>query len=165
MSRLLTGTVVSILLSLPAQAADRITNEQIQQVINATDAAAINRDADGISEYLSDSFKKILEFRFKKWMAKVTVPKDKYLELIDEGWKSSGAYDYQRDDTEIHIMPDGLSGLSYSTITEHLVQDGEEMTSKFREYATYELENGRPVITQVSGHNLIGDTTPQWQEQ
>ena len=165
MSRLLTGTVVSILLSLPAQAADRITSEQIQQVINATDAAAMNRDAGGISEYLSDSFKKILEFRYKKWMAKVTVRKDQYLELIGEGWESSGAYDYQRDDTKIHIMPDGLSGLSYSTITEHLVQDGEEMISKFREYATYELENGRPVITQVSGHTLLGDTTPQWQEQ
>jgi len=98
-------------------------------------------------------------------MAKVTVRKDQYLELIDEGWESSGAYYYQRDDTEIHIKPDGLSGLSYSTITEHLVQDGEEMTSKFREYATYELENGRPVITRVSGHTLLGDTTPQWQEQ
>jgi hypothetical protein len=153
------------LLSLPVQAADRITSEQIQQVINATDAAAMNRDAAGISEYLSDSFKKILEFRYKKWMAKVTVRKDQYLELIDEGWERSGVYDYQRDDTKIHIMPDGLSGLSYSTITEHLVQDGEEMISKFREYATYELENGSPVITQVSGHTLLGDTTPQWQEQ
>jgi hypothetical protein len=157
--------VISILLSLPVQAADRITSEQIQQVINATDAAAMNRDAAGISEYLSDSFKKILEFRYKKWMAKVTVRKDQYLELIDEGWERSGVYDYQRDDTKIHIMPDGLSGLSYSTITEHLVQDGEEMISKFREYATYELENGSPVITQVSGHTLLGDTTPQWQEQ
>ena len=165
MSRLLTSTVVSILLSLPAQAADGITSEQIQQVIDATDTAAMNRDAGGISEHLSDSFKKILEFRHKKWMAKVTVRKDQYLELIDEGWESSAAYYYQRDDTEIHIKPDGLSGLSYSTITEHLVQNGEEMTSKFREYATYELENGRPVITRVSGHTLLGDTTPQWQEQ
>jgi len=165
MSRLLTGTVVSILLSLPAQAADGITSEQIQQVIDATDTAAMNRDAGGISEHLSDSFKKILEFRHKNWMAKVTVRKDQYLELIDEGWESSGAYYYQRDDTEIHIKPDGLSGLSYSTITEQLVQDGEEMISKFREYATYELENGRPVITRVSGHKLLGDTTPQWQEQ
>ena len=165
MSRLLTGTVVSILLSLPAQAADGITSEQIQQVINATDAAAMNRDAGEISEYLSDSFKKILEFRYKKWMAKVTVRKDKYLALIDEGWASSGNYYYQRDDTEIHIMPDGLSGLSHSTITENTVQDGVEMTSKFREYATYELEDGRPVITRVSGHTLLGDTTPQWQEQ
>ena len=39
MNRLYAGTVVSVLLSLPAQAADRITNEQIQQVINATDVA------------------------------------------------------------------------------------------------------------------------------
>ena len=58
-------------------------------------------------------------------------------------------------------MPDGLSGSSYSTVTEHMVLNGEEMISRFREYATYELEDGRPVITQVSGHTLLGDTTPQ----
>ena len=165
MNRLLIGTVVSVLLSLPAQAADRITDEQIQQVINATDAAAMNRDVAGIGEYLSDSFKKIIEFRYKKWMAKVKLHKEQYLELIDEGWVNSGEYDYQRDDTEIHVSPDGLSGLSHSTVTEYMVQDGEKMTSMFREYATYELENGRPVITRVSGHTLLGDTTPPWQEQ
>ncbi|MEN8206805.1 MAG: DUF4440 domain-containing protein [Pseudomonadota bacterium] len=161
MNRLLTGTVISVVLSLPTQAADRITDEQIQQVINATDAAAANRDAAGIGEYLSDSFEKTIEFRYRKWVAKVKVHKDKYLELIDEGWVNSVEYDYQRDDTKIHIMPDGLSGLSHSTITENIVQDGEKMTSRYREYATYELENGRPVITRVSGHTLLGDTTPQ----
>ena len=165
MNRRLTGILVSVLLSLPTQATERITDEQIQQVIDATDVASMNRDAVGIGEHLSDSFKRILKFRYKKWMAKVTVRKDKYLALIDEGWASSGNYYYQRDDTEIHIMPDGLSGLSHSTITENTVQDGVEMTSKFREYATYELENGRLVITQVCGHTLLGDTTPQWQEQ
>ena len=165
MNRLITGTVVSILLSLPAQAAERITHEQIQQVINATDAAAMSRDTAGIGEYLSDSFRKIIEFRYKKWMAKVKVRKDQYLEIIDEGWATPGEYDYQRDDIEIHIMPDGLSGQSHSTITENTIQDGEKITSKFREYATYTLENGRPVITLVSGHTLLGDTTPQLQEQ
>ncbi len=165
MNRLITGTVASILLSLQAQAADRITDEQIQQVINATDAAAMNRDSAGIGEYLSDSFRKIIEFRHKKWMAKVKVRKDQYLEIIDEGWANSGEYDYQRDDIEIHISPDGLSGLSHSTVTENVVLDGEKMTSKFREYATYELENGRTVITRVSGHTLLGDTTPQLQDQ
>ena len=165
MNRLITGTVASILLSLQAQTADRITDEQIQQVINATDAAAMNRDSAGIGEYLSDSFRKIIEFRHKKWMAKVKVRKDQYLEIIDAGWANSGEYDYQRDDIEIHISPDGLSGLSHSTVTENVVLDGEKMTSKFREYATYELENGRTVITRVSGHTLLGDTTPQLQDQ
>jgi hypothetical protein len=157
--------MVSVVLSLPAQAADRITDEQIQGVIDATDVAAMNRDAAAIGEYLSESFEKIIEFRYKKWMAKVKVPKDKYLELIEEGWSNTGDYDYQRNDTEIHIAPDGQSGLSYSTITENMVQDGVKMTSKFREYATYDLENGRLVITHVSGHTLLGDTTPQWQEK
>jgi len=165
MNRLFTGTVVFLVLLLPAQAAERITREQIQQVMDAADVASMNRDAAGIGEYLSDSFLKIVEFRYKKWMARVKVPKDKYLEIIDEGWAHVGSYYYQREDTEIHIALDGLSGMSHSTITEQMVQDGEQITSKFREYATYELENGRPVITHVTGHTLLGDTTPQWQEQ
>jgi hypothetical protein len=161
MRGLLTGTVAAILLALQAHAADSITQAQIQQVIDATDAAAVNRDAATIGAYLSDSFERIIEFPYKKWMAKVKLDKGKYLEMIEEGWSTIEAYDYQRSATEIHIMPDGMSGLSYSTITEHVIQDGENMTSKFREYATYELENGRPVITQISGHTLVGDTTPQ----
>jgi hypothetical protein len=165
MNRRVTGIVLSILLSQPLQAAGRITSEQIQQVIDATDAAAMNRDTAGIGNYLSNSFEKTIEFPYKKWMAKVRLNKDDYLGLIDEGWSNTAEYDYQRSNTEIHIMPDGMSGLSHSTITENIIVDGEKMTSKFREYATYELENGRPVITRVSGHTLLGDTTPQWEEQ
>ena len=165
MNRRVTGIVLSILLSQPLQAAGRITSEQIQQVIDATDAAAMNRDTAGIGNYLSNSFEKTIEFPYKKWMAKVRLNKDNYLGLIDKGWSNTAEYDYQRSNTEIHIMPDGMSGLSHSTVTENIIVDGEKMTSKFREYATYELENGRPVITRVSGHTLLGDTTPQWEEQ
>ena len=160
MHRRLTGIVMAALLASPLQAADRITAEQIQQVIDTTDAAAMNRDTAGIGAYLGDDFEKIIEFPHDKWMAKVRINKEEYLALIDAGWTTIEEYDYQRADTEIHVMPDGLSGLSYSTVTENLVQDGKQMTSKFREYATYELEDGRPVITKVSGHTLVGDTTP-----
>ncbi len=160
MNKRLTGMVISALLALPLNAADRINATQIQQVIDTTDAAALNRDTAGIGTHLGDAFVKIIEFPHEKWMAKVTINKQEYLALIDAGWTTIEQYDYQRTNTEIHIMPDGLSGLSYSTVTEHVVQDGKEMTSKFREYATYEMEAGRPVITQVSGHTLVGDTTP-----
>ncbi|MGB5259268.1 MAG: nuclear transport factor 2 family protein [Gammaproteobacteria bacterium] len=161
MKRLLTATVLCLWLSLPAQADERITREHIQQVIRATDAAALNRDAAGIGAYLGQSFERIIEFAYKDWMAKIRLDRDKYLEMINEGWQEIGDYSYQRDNIEIHIAPDGRSGLSYSTVTEHMVQDGKEMISRFREHATYELEDGRPVITQVSGHTLLGDTTPQ----
>lgn len=161
MHRRSTGAVMALLLAFQVQAADTITQEQIQQVIDATDAASMNRDAATIGTYLSDSFERIIEFPYKEWMAKVKLSKDKYMELIEEGWSTIESYDYQRTATEIHIEPDGMSGMSYSTITEHVVQDGQQMTSKFREYATYELENGRPVITRISGHTLVGDTTPE----
>jgi hypothetical protein len=160
MDRLLTGVVLALLLSLPAQAEERISAGQIRQVIEATDAASMHRDAAGIGAYLGEDFEKVIEFQYKKWMAKVRLHKDQYLELIDAGWADIEAYDYQREDTVIHLQPDGRSGLSYSTVTEHIVQNGEPMTSRFRESATYALENGRLVITRVEGHTLIGDTTP-----
>jgi len=160
MYRHLTGTVITVLLAFPLHAGDRITAAQIQQVMDTTDAAAMSHDTAGIAAHLGDSFEKILEFPYDKWMAKVRINKQEYLALIDAGWATVEKYDYLRTDTEIHVMPDGQSGLSYSTVTEHMIQDGKQMTSKFREYATYELEDGRPVITEVSGHTLVGDTTP-----
>ncbi|MGD8875003.1 MAG: hypothetical protein PVH38_07630 [Gammaproteobacteria bacterium] len=160
MKKRLTTALICVLLAFPCHAAERITAEQIQQVMDITDAAAMNRDTAGIGAYLGKAFEKTIEFPYDKWMAKVKINKQEYLTLIDDGWKDIEKYDYQRADTEIHIMPDGMSGLSYSTLTEHVVQDGKEMISKFREYATYELEDGRPVITRISGHTLVGDTTP-----
>ena len=161
MTRLYTGLLLTVLLSFHAQAADTITREHIQRVIDETDAAARNRDAARIGEYLSVDFEKIIEFAHDKWMAKVRVDKEKYLDLIGGGWPAVEKYDYQRTDTVIHVTTDGLTGQSFSTITETLSLDGKEMVSIFREHAVYALENGRPVITQISGHTLLGDTMPE----
>ena len=161
MTKSLTATVLLVLLSFTAHAAEQITREQIKQVISATDAASMEHNTAAIGTYLGDSFERTIEFPHEDQMAKVRLNKIEYLELVDEGWSRISYYDQQRDNLEIHIMPDGLSGKSHSTITEDIVIDGVKMTSRFREYAIYELESGRPVITQVSGHTLLGDTTPR----
>ena len=158
MNKLITGTVFTVLLSFQIQAAETITREHIQQVIDVTDTATRNHDTAGIGQYLSETFERIIEFTHDKYIARLSVDKKKYLELIDEGWPTLEEYDYQRDNTAIHILPDGSSGQSYSTITETLSLDGTIMVSKFREYTLYTLENGQPVITEISGHTLIGDT-------
>jgi hypothetical protein len=164
MNRLITGTVFTVLLSLQAlslqaRVAEPITGEHIQQIIDVTDAATKNRDTAGIGAYLSETFRRIIEFEYKdKYLAKVSVDKKKYLELIEEGWPTLDEYGYQRENTTINIMPDGSSGESYSTITETLSLRGTRMVSKYREHALYALENGEPVITQISGHTLVGDT-------
>ncbi|MDX1698351.1 MAG: hypothetical protein R3308_08690 [Thiohalobacterales bacterium] len=161
MNRKLPVIAITLLLSCTARAEEYITREQIEQVIAATDAAALQRDAAAVGVYLAEDFERIIEFAHKYWMAKVKLAKYDYLMMIDEGWAGIADYDYRRDDIEIHIMPDGLSGRSFSTLTEHMIIDGIEMTSRFREHATYAMEDGRPVIIEVNGHTLLGDTTPQ----
>jgi hypothetical protein len=159
MNRLLTSLALTALLSFQAQAADPITREHIQQVVDMSDVATMNRDTAGIGEYLSETFERVIEFIYDdKFIAKVRLDKKKYLGMIDEGWPTLEEYQYQREDTVIQVMPDGSSGQSYSTITETLSLDGTRMVSKFREHSLYALENGKPVITQINGHTLLGDT-------
>ena len=159
MNRLLTSLALTVLLSFQAQAADPITREHIQQVVDMSDVATMNRDTAGIGEYLSETFERVIEFIYdEKYIAKVRVDKKKYLDMIDEGWPTLEEYQYQREDTVIQVMADGSGGQSYSTITETLSIDGTSMVSKYREHALYALENGKPVITQISGHTLLGDT-------
>ena len=152
--------LMPLLVALRPGAAEQITEEQIRKVIEATDAAARERDVEIIGDYLSDAFEKVIEVPHKKWIAKVRINKHDYLGLIGDGWAGPMEYNYHRDNTVIHVMPDGQSGHSYSTVTENVTLEGERMTSRFREYAYYGIENGRPVITRISGHTLVGDTTP-----
>jgi ketosteroid isomerase-like protein len=154
------AALLAALLATGSWAADPITEKQIRQVIQATDAAAQQRDTGRIGDYLSEDFQRIIEFPHQHLMAKVKLDKQKYLELIDAGWDSAESYRYHRGETVIHVMPDGVSGLSYSTVTENVTQDGDSMVSRFREHAFYALEDGQVVITRISGHTLVGDTTP-----
>jgi hypothetical protein len=78
--------------------------------------------------------------------------------MIAQGWDTVDEYSYERENTVIIIAPDGASGESHSTLIQTIVIKGEKSVSKIREYARYELENGRPMITTIEGHMVNGDT-------
>jgi hypothetical protein len=160
MIKAIAAASIVLLVSCRALAAGPMTVEQIQQVIDAADAAAIRRDTQGIGEYLSERFEKTVEIPYRGGTAATTLDKHQYLDLIDKGWADMEAYSYRREDTVINVATDGRSGESSSTITETVVIGGETRVSKVREYARYALENGKPVITAIDGHTLVGDTMP-----
>jgi len=160
MIKAIAAASIVLLVSCRALAAGPMTVEQIQQVIDAADAAAIRRDTQGIGEYLSERFEKTVEIPYRGGTAATKLDKRQYLDLIDKGWADMEAYSYRREDTVINVATDGRSGESSSTITETVVIGGETRVSKVREYARYALENGKPVITAIDGHTLVGDTMP-----
>lgn len=143
------------------EAADRITRSDVETLIAQTDAASQKRDVTAIGNYLSDNFSKYIELPMEEWDSAFRIDKDKYLSLITEGWKHTVSYSYDRTDTVINIAMDGQSADSNSTITEIFILKGKKITSKVREYAHYELENGRLLITRIEGLKLVGDTTPE----
>lgn len=150
-----------VCVSLPAAAADRITKSQIMELIDAADRAAENKDAQTIGTYLGSEFYHYVDVPAAEPPITVRVDKEHYLEFIEDGWKEVESYSYERKDLVVNVAKDGQTAESFSTILETLTKDGKPMVSKVREYATYILENGRPVIVRIEGHTLVGDTMPE----
>ncbi|HHJ17687.1 MAG TPA: hypothetical protein ENJ80_13425 [Gammaproteobacteria bacterium] len=149
------------LASFNVLAAEKVTAEQIREVILATDTAAVNQDTRGIGVHLGDSFFKYIEVTTEEIPLAVQLTKQQYLDLIERGWETIEKYSYLRKDVVINVARDGSRGESNSTIIETIRTDGKDMVSKVREYAQYELENGRTVIVSIESQTLVGDTTPE----
>jgi len=144
-----------------ALAADRLTKDMIQEVMEATDAASLQRDTAAIGAALGSNFYKYVDVPTDGLPVTARIDKQQYLKVIDSGWDKLGEYDYRRQDVVINLSPEGDSGESFSTIVENFSIDGKDMVSKVREYARYELENGRAVIVNIDSQTLVGDTTPE----
>jgi len=142
-------------------AAGKITAAQIREVMTAADMASQQRDTLGIGACLAEKFFKYVDVPTDKLPATVRIDKDQYLGMIERGWNRIQNYAYQRKDVVVNVAPDGLSGESFSTVIETFTVDGKDTVSKVREYAHYELEDGRPVIITVQTQTLVGDSTPQ----
>lgn len=155
-------SVVLLLWASQALAADKLTKDMIREVMEATDAASMQRDTAAIGVALGGKFYKYIDIPSDGGMpATVRIDKQQYLKLIDSGWDELGKYDYRRRDVVINLSPEGDSGESFSTIVENFEINGEAMVSKVREYARYELEDGRAVIVNIDSQTLVGDTTPE----
>ena len=139
--------------------AQDITRAMILQVIEATDEAAVRQDTAAIGEYLASGFYKFIDVPEADPPVTIRLDKEQYLELIEQGWDSISEYRYERSDIIINISKDGEMGESNSTILETHIVDGKEMISKVREYATYQMEDGKPVIIMIDSHRLVGDTS------
>lgn len=150
-----------LMLAGPAWADQQLTVAQVKQVIEATDNAAERKDTRGIGVHLGSNFFKYVDLAFDDVPLAVELNKEQYLEQIDLGWDKLESYRYKRQDTVINVSNDGKSAESYSTVIETFTIDSQEMVSKVREYATFEIEDGKPVITRVESITLTGDTTPE----
>jgi len=158
--RTLWVSVILLLGASHAPAADRLTKDMILKVIEVTDAASKQRDTGAIGAALGSNFYRYIELPSEGMPVAARIDKQQYLKIIDEGWEKTSKYQYERRDVVINLSPEGDSGESFSTVLETFVIDGREMVSKIREYARYELEDGRPVIVNIDTQTLVGDSTP-----
>jgi hypothetical protein len=153
--------MIGALLSASLAVADnRISAEQVRQVMAATDMAAEHGDVQAIGAYLGQAFFKYVDVQAGEKSATARINRGQYLQMLEEGWSKVHNYAYQRKDVVVNVTADGSTAESFSTVVETFAVDGKEMVSKVREYARYELENGRPVIVNIDSQTLAGDTTP-----
>lgn len=149
----------AILCAAQALAGEKITAEQVRQVMAATDLAAEQHDVQGVAACLGRNFYKYVDVSSGTQQATARIDREQYLEFIEEGWGRVRDYTYRRKDVVVNVVPDGSMAQSFSTVIETFSADGRDMTSKVREYARYALEDGRPVIVHIDNQTLVGDTT------
>lgn len=160
MHKVFLAALMALIISPACFSNEVITKKLVEEVINITDKASIEKNADIIAKHLSSKFNKLIEMSSDGQLT-FTAPlsKTQYIAMINDGWKKIENYSYVRDDLTIEILNGGKAAKSNSTLIEKFAVDGKDIVSKIREYAYYAMEDGHVVITKIESITLVGDTT------
>ncbi len=127
----------------------KINEEQIQTVLEAVDKAANEKNADGILAHMADDVVVKLNVPNGRTSKTFSLNRDQYRRLLEEGYRVAQVYEFGRKGTRIKIARDGkrakVSSRTYETMRN---QNGSQRTDSL-ETATFELRNGKVVITKV----------------
>lgn len=127
----------------------KISEQEVQSVIQAVDKAANDRSVKGILTHMADDVVVKLILTDGSQNKLYSLNRAQYAMLLEEGFKVAKEYEYGRKDTTISIAPDGKSAeVSSQTIETLTFPDGSQR-SEAEETAILELRNGKVVITSV----------------
>ena len=127
----------------------KISEQEVQSVIQAVDKAANDRSVEGILTHMSDDVVVRLILTDGSKNKLYSLNRAQYAMFLEEGFKVAKEYEYGRKGTKISIAPDGKSAeVSSQTIETMTFPDGSQR-SEAEETATLELRNGKVVITSV----------------
>jgi ketosteroid isomerase-like protein len=143
------------LIALPSAAADVLTTERVEALLDAIDQASETRDVDALLMHMADNAEIHLKMPASEG-GDTRMSKKEYAAMTRMTFAMASDYSYRREDTHIDIAADGQSATVTDTTIERVVIMGQTINARAREEATIELIDGKPMIVR-----LVGDGNPQ----
>lgn len=140
-----------LLLGAPlAQAADRLTEENIGAMYAQMVAAAQDKDVEGVLEHMSDEVR--IRIQAPSAMGgDMEMDKRQYRELLTQGWDGVDEYRLDVDIQQIDIAADGQSASVRDLTRETLRIQGIEVEASTLEIATLQLQGGEVKFSRIEG--------------
>ncbi|MFQ5990295.1 MAG: hypothetical protein ACE5K9_10315 [Candidatus Methylomirabilales bacterium] len=137
--------------SVPAAiaATERITEAQIHQILEAIDAAAMERNAEGIVQYFARDCIIRLEMPGPHGRQVLQVNREEYATSLKESFSTLIKYEYLRMETKIHIGPDGKSARVTGKIYETMTVEDRIIKAVTQHTAIFEHRSGELSITSL----------------
>ncbi|MFQ5657086.1 MAG: YybH family protein [Candidatus Methylomirabilales bacterium] len=130
-------------------ARERITEAQIQQILESIDAAAMQKNAEGIVRYFARDCIIRLDMPGPHGRQLLTVNREEYLASLRESFSTVTDYKYHRSETKIDISPDGQSARVTGKIFETMTVEDRIIESLSQHTAILEVRSDELLITSL----------------
>lgn len=133
-----------------AQAADRLSEENIGAMYAQLIAAAQDKDVEGVLEHMSDDVHISIQAPADMGGG-MEMDKRQYREMLTQGWDGVDDYRLKVDIQQIDIAADGQSANVRDLTTESMRIQGVQVQASTLETATLQLLDGKVKFSRIEG--------------
>ncbi|MDH5570429.1 MAG: hypothetical protein OEY89_01610 [Gammaproteobacteria bacterium] len=129
--------------------AETVNEASVNKFMNTIDQATADKDANAVINYMSNDVEIIMNINTGGQKQVINPSRDKYLEMLKQGWAVYKNYEYSRTNTKITIASPRKAFVS-SDINESMVINEQIIKGHSKEKMVLELVNDRILITKIT---------------
>lgn len=144
----LAGALAGLFVSLTA-CSPTITEQQVLAILDSTDKAAKERNADGVIAHMAEKAVIRVSIQGPGGIQSLSFAPKEYKQHLEQTFRGAQEYSYTRTDTKISIAPSQKMATVSSQVLEIVRLPGQVLSSVSQETATFEVQNRKVVIASV----------------
>ncbi|MFZ5906337.1 MAG: hypothetical protein ACOYVJ_02865 [Nitrospirota bacterium] len=135
-----------------------ITENDIRTMMQEVEAATLGKDLDGIMKHLAPFVVITVSMETPYGLQRIQMTRDQYREELKKTFAGLSHYEYEHDNDQITVAPDGRTAITETVVTEVLVVDGQESRTTTREKVYLEIVDGEILVSRIDGTIRALDT-------
>lgn len=130
-----------------SDAGAKLTKADVEKLIDTMDQAVNDLDVSAVASTLSDNVKVVMDISVQGNTQTMTMNKQEYLTMLEQGWSAFEAYSYER--TELNIDMQNTKALLSFSVEEKMRVQGQNIEGTSKGEATVKMVGGKPLFTKM----------------